>query len=96
MSWEFKSPHPHKGLMILLSINNSSEIVAKKAGKFIESLTPAGFDEAKVEEEVIKKLIQNLVAEGIHGQIAAVRGLHLLEKELRLDDKMQVRRHDHF
>ncbi|MFM7170818.1 MAG: hypothetical protein ACKOPT_09315 [Cyanobium sp.] len=82
--------------MILLSINNSSEIVAKKAGKFIESLTPAGFDEAKVEEEVIKKLIQNLVAEGIHGQIAAVRGLHLQEKELRLDDKMQVRRHDHF
>ena len=58
MSWEFKSPHPHNPIMILLSINNSSEIVAKKAGKFIESLTPAGFDEAKVEEEVMKQLVQ--------------------------------------
>jgi hypothetical protein len=96
MSWEFKSPHPHYKIMILLSINNSSEIVAQKAGRFIESLTPAGFDEAKVEEEVIKQLIQNLVAEGIHGQIAAVKGLHLQEKEIRLDEKMQVRRHEHF
>jgi hypothetical protein len=96
MSWEFKSPHPHNPIMILLSINNSSEIVAKKAGKFIESLTPAGFDEAKVEEEVMKQLVQNLAAEGIHGQIASVRGIHLQEKELRFEDKMNVRRHDHF
>jgi hypothetical protein len=96
MSWEFKSPHPHNQIMILLSINNSSEVVAQKAGRFIESLTPAGFDEAKVEEEVIRKLIENLAAEGIHGQIAAVRGIHLEEKEIHLAEKMHVRRHDHF
>ena len=44
----------------------------------------------------MKQLVQNLAAEGIHGQIAAVRGIHLHEKELRLEDKMSVRRHDHF
>ena len=82
--------------MILLSINNSSEVVAQKAGRFLESLTPAGFDEAKVEEQVIRKLIENLAAEGLHGQIAAVRGIHLQEKEIHLGEKMHVHRHDYF
>ncbi len=82
--------------MILLSIENSSEIVAKKVGKFIESLTPDHLDQAKVEEVVIRKLIENLVAEGLHGQIAAVRGIHLQEKQLQIDEHMQVRHHDHF
>ena len=82
--------------MILLSINNSSEVVAKKVGKFLETFTPVGFDEAKVEEEVIRKLIENLAAEGIHGQIAAVRGIHLQDKEIHFDEQMHVRRHDHF
>ena len=49
MSWEFKSPHPHF-FMILLSIDNASEIIAQKLGKFIESLTPDSFDEAKEED----------------------------------------------
>jgi len=82
--------------MILLSIENSSEIIAKKVGKFLESLTPDRFDEAKVEEVVIQKLIENLVAEGLHGQIAAVRGIHLQDKRLHIDEQMNVRHHDHF
>ena len=91
MSWEFKSPHPHLNFMILLSISNSSEIVAKKVGKFLESLTPDSFDEAKVEDIVINKLIENLSAEGLTGEIAAVRGVHLQEKALQIDDQLHVR-----
>jgi hypothetical protein len=82
--------------MILLSINNSSEVVAQKVGKFIERLTPDGFDQSKVEQEVIRKLIENLAAEGIHGQIAAVSGIRLQEKEIHFDEQMHVRRHEHF
>lgn len=82
--------------MILLSIDNSSEVVAKKVGKFIESLTPDRFDEAKVEQVVIQKLIENLAAEGLHGQIAAVRGIGLHEKQLQIDEQLQIRHHSHF
>jgi hypothetical protein len=82
--------------MILLSIDNSSEVVARKVGKLIESLTPDRFDEAKVEDMVVKKLIENLAAQGLHGQIATVRGLHLQDRNLQIDEQMQVRHHNKF
>jgi hypothetical protein len=82
--------------MILLKISNSSELVASKIGKFLESLTPDALDQAKVEDIVIGKLIENLRAEGIKGEVAAVRGLDLEAQQLVMDGSAKVRRHDHF
>jgi hypothetical protein len=82
--------------MILLKISNASELVASKIGKFLESLTPDSLDQAKVEDEVISKLIENLRAEGIKGEVAAVRGLDLDSRQLVFDDTTKVRRHDLF
>ena len=61
--------------MIVLKISNSSEVVASKVGKFLEFLTPDSVDQSAVEDQVIKKLVENLAAEGIKGEIAAVHGL---------------------
>ena len=46
--------------MIVLKITNASEVVASKVGKFIERLTPDSMDDAAVEDQVIKKLVENL------------------------------------
>ncbi|EAQ68075.1 hypothetical protein SynRS9909_00770 [Synechococcus sp. RS9909] len=82
--------------MIVLKISNSSEVVASKVGKFLEFLTPDEVDQSAVEDQVIKKLIENLAAEGIKGEIAAVRGLDLEGQELSLHDGMKVRKHEAF
>ena len=95
MSWEFKSPHPHF-FMIVLKISNASELIASKLGKFLESLTPAGLDQTTIEDMVLKKLVQNLQAEGLKGEVASVRGLDLAGKELVLQDQLHVRRHQTF
>ena len=63
--------------MIVLKISNSSEVVASKVGKFLEFLTPDSVDQSAVEDQVIKKLVENLAAEGIKGEIAAVHGLDI-------------------
>ncbi len=82
--------------MIVLKISNASELMASKLGKFLESLTPAGLDQTTIEDMVLKKLVQNLQAEGLKGEVAAVRGLDLDGKELVLQDQMHVRRHQTF
>ncbi len=82
--------------MIVLKISNSSEVVASKVGKFLEFLTPDAVDLSAVEDQVIKKLIENLVAEGIKGEIAVVRGLDLEGQELILHDGLKVRKHESF
>ena len=61
--------------MIVLKISNASEVVASKVGKFLELLTPDSIDHTTVEDQVIKKMIENLAAEGIKGEIAAINGL---------------------
>ena len=83
-------------LMIVLKISNSSEVVASKVGKFLEFLTPDSIDASAVEDQVIKKLVENLAAEGIKGEIAAVKGLDLDGQELSLHDGMKVRKHTSF
>ena len=70
--------------MIVLKISNSSEVVASKVGKFLEFLTPDNMDQSAVEDQVIKKLVENLAAEGIKGEIAAVNGMDIDGKELSL------------
>ncbi|MFQ6537592.1 MULTISPECIES: hypothetical protein [Aphanothece] len=71
-------------------------MVASKVGKFLESLTPDGLDQTTVEDIVLRKLIENLRAEGIKGEVAAVRGLELDEAELVMHDALRVRRHERF
>ena len=45
--------------MIVLKITNASEVVASKVGKFLELLTPDSIDHSTVEDQVIKKMIEN-------------------------------------
>ena len=96
MSWEFKSPHPHL-VMIVLKITNASEVMASKLGKFLESLTSDALDLTTIEDIVLKKLVENLQAEGLKGEVASVRGLELEEKELEMHEEgLRVRRHHTF
>jgi len=82
--------------MIVLKISNASEVMAAKVGKFLESLTPDGFDLATVEDAVLQKLVENLSAEGIHGEVAAVKGLDLDGADLVLHQQTHVRSHRSF
>jgi hypothetical protein len=82
--------------MIVLKISNASEVMASKLGKFLESLTPEGLDQSTIEDIVLKKLVQNLQAEGLKGEVASVRGLELDGKDLSVHDGLHVRRHQAF
>ena len=77
--------------MIVLKIDNASEVIASKVGKFLESLTPDSFDQAAVEDVVIRKLIENLSQQGLRGEVASVNGIDLRSKELILRDGCHVR-----
>jgi len=76
--------------MIVLKISNAPELVASKLGKFLESLTPDAFDQAAVEAMIIKKMVENLSAEGLKGEIASVKGLQLDGKQLSINASMHV------
>ena len=82
--------------MIVLKISNASEVMASKLGKFLESLTPDSLDQYTIEDIVVKKLVENLQAEGLKGEVASVRGLDLEGKELVVHDGLNVRRHQAF
>ncbi|MDO6352388.1 hypothetical protein Q3Y53_07515 [Synechococcus sp. YX-04-1] len=82
--------------MIVLKISNASEVVASKVGKFLELLTPNSIDHTTVEDQVIKKLIENLAAEGIKGEIAAINGLELDGENLSVHKGLNVRKHAEF
>ena len=77
--------------MIVLKISNAPELVASKLGKFLESLTPDAFDLATVEAIIIKKMVENLKAEGLKGEIASVRGIDIDGKQLSINETMHVR-----
>jgi hypothetical protein len=49
-----------------------------------------------VEDVLIKELIKNLSAEGLKGEVAAVRGLELQEHGLEVEDGLHVRRRESF
>ncbi|MDA0717835.1 MAG: hypothetical protein O2839_06390 [Cyanobacteria bacterium] len=82
--------------MIVLKISNASEVMASKLGKFLESFTPESLDQSTIEDVVLKKLVENLQAEGLKGEVASVRGLDLDGKELVVQDGLSVRRHQAF
>ena len=82
--------------MLVLKITNARELVSAKLGRFLEALTPDALDQKTVEDIVIKELIKNLAAEGLKGELAAVQGLDLEDKNLVVGDGMHVRRHERF
>ena len=82
--------------MIVLKISNASEFVASKVGRFFERLTPDSMDQTTVEDQVIKKLIENLAAEGLKGEVAAINGLELQGEDLSVHNDLKVRKHSTF
>ncbi|MCT0218096.1 hypothetical protein KQ304_03635 [Synechococcus sp. CS-1329] len=82
--------------MIVIKVANSSSVVASRIGRFLADLTPSGFDQNRVEDELIKQLVEQLAAQGIQGEVAAVRGMDLHNKDLKLEPRVQVRRHQVF
>jgi hypothetical protein len=82
--------------MLVLKITNARELVGAKLGRFLEALTPDALDEQTVEDILVKELVKNLAAEGLKGELAAVRGLDLQEKTLVVADGLKVRRHETF
>jgi hypothetical protein len=82
--------------MIVLKISNASEVVASKVGRFLERLTPDFIDQTTVEDQVIKKLIENLAAEGLKGEVAAINGLDLEGEDLNVHKGLKVRKHSTF
>ena len=77
--------------MIVLKITNAPELVASKVGRFLERLTPDDLDSSTVEDQVIKKMIESLAAEGLKGEIAAVNGLDFAGEQLVLNEGLKVR-----
>ena len=68
--------------MILLKITNASDVVASKAGKLFEKMTPDMIDQKLVESQVIQQMIEQLKLEGLEGQISIVKGLDLSDDTL--------------
>ena len=68
--------------MILLKITNASDVVASKAGKLFEKMTPEMIDQKLVESQIIQQMIEQLQLEGLQGQISSVKGLDLREDAL--------------
>ncbi|CAE20508.1 possible 4Fe-4S iron sulfur cluster binding pr [Prochlorococcus marinus str. MIT 9313] len=85
------SNRPQAASMIVLKITNASELVAAKVGRFLERLTPDDLDSFTVEDQVIKKMIESLAAEGLKGEIAAVNGLDIDGEQLVLNEGLKVR-----
>ena len=77
--------------MILLEITNSSDLVASKAGKLFEKMTPDMIDQKLVESQVIQQMIDQLQLEGLKGQISSVKGLDINEDTLITKSSFKVR-----
>ena len=78
-------------IMILLKITNASDVVASKAGKLFEKMTPEMIDQKLVESQVIQQMIEQLQLEGLKGQISSVKGLDLSEDTLVTKSSFKVR-----
>tara|TARA_B100000700_G_scaffold276644_1_gene323362 strand:- start:865 stop:1113 length:249 start_codon:yes stop_codon:yes gene_type:complete len=77
--------------MILLKITNASDVVASKAGKLFEKMTPEMIDQKLVESQVIQQMIEQLKLEGLEGQISSVKGLDVSEDALITQSSFKVR-----
>jgi hypothetical protein len=86
----------HPPVMLVLKITNAREVVTSKLGRLLGALTPDALDQQTIEDVLIKELIKNLSAEGLKGEVAAVRGLDLQESSLVVGDGLHVRQHKTF
>ena len=77
--------------MILLKITNASDVVASKAGKFFEKMTPEMIDQKLVESQVIQQMIDQLQLEGLKGQISSVKGLDISDDDLITKSSFKIR-----
>ena len=77
--------------MILLKITNASDIVASKAGKIFEKMTPDQVDQILVESQVIQQMIEQLQLEGLKGQISSVKVLDVSEDTLMTKSNFKIR-----
>ena len=77
--------------MILLKITNASDVVASKAGKLFEKMTPDMIDQKLVETQVIQQMIEQLQLEGLKGEISSVKGLDVNEDTLLTSSSFKVR-----
>ena len=77
--------------MILLEITNASDIVASKAGKLFEKMTPEMIDQKLVESQVMQQMIEQLSLEGLKGQISSVKGLDVSDDMLITKSSFKVR-----
>lgn len=76
--------------MIILKITNASDVVASKAGKLFEKMTPDIIDHKLVESQVIQQMIEQLQLEGLKGQISIVKGLDIIEDTLLTKSSFKV------
>jgi len=77
--------------MILLKITNASDIVASKAGKLFEKMTPEMIDQKLVESQVIQQMIDQLQLEGLKGQIYSVKGIDIDDDNLITKSSFKIR-----
>ena len=77
--------------MILLKITNASDVVASKAGKLFEKMTPDIIDHKLVESQVIQQMIEQLQLEGLKGQISIVKGLDINDDNLITKSSFKIR-----
>ena len=77
--------------MILLKITNASDVVASKAGKLFEKMTPEMIDQKLVESQVVQQMIDQLQQEGLEGQISSVKGLEIVDDTLITKSSFKVR-----
>ena len=77
--------------MILIKITNASDVVASKAGKLFEKITPDMIDQKLVESKVIQQMIEQLQLEGLKGQISIVKGIDISEETLVTKSSFKVR-----
>ena len=77
--------------MILLKITNASDVVASKAGKLFEKMTPEMIDQKLVESQVIQQMIEQFQLEGLKGQVSSVKGLDVSGDTLITESSFKVR-----
>ena len=78
-------------IMILLKITNASDVVASKAGKLFEKMTPEMIDQKLVESQVIQQMIDQLQLEWLEGQISSVKGLDICDDTLITKSSFKIR-----
>ena len=78
-------------IMILLKITNASDVVASKAGKIFEKMTPEMIDQKLVESQVIQQMIEQLQLEGLKGQISSAKGLDVSDDNLVTKSSFKIR-----